>query len=86
MGFDLKPAECEGALGGGEDLIVRTHGVEMAWRKAPDLSQPPQVIQALGEGFGVVQTCQGPPKIAQQKECPAPGELELSNTARRLRE
>ncbi len=69
--------ECEGALGGGDGLVMRAHEVEMGGQKARDLSQPTRVVEGLGEGLGLVQVCQDPPRVAKRAERRAQGEPEI---------
>ena len=55
---DVIPAGCgerQGALGGGEGLVIRAHGGEIICQKMRDLPQPPRVVESHREGLGLVQ-------------------------------
>jgi hypothetical protein len=43
----------QGALSGGDDLVIRTDPVELVWQKERHLSQPTWVIEGRGEGLGL---------------------------------
>ena len=47
--------EGEGALAGGDGLIIRAHKAEMEGQKDQDLAQPARVIERCSEGFGLAQ-------------------------------
>ena len=51
---DLSPGrgERQGALGGGDRLVICTHEVEMACQKERDLGQSTRVVEGLGQGLG----------------------------------
>ena len=45
--------ECQGALGGGDRLVVCAHEVEMACQKERNLGQSTRVVEGLGKGLGL---------------------------------
>src|SRR5262245_1072856 len=45
--------KCQGALGGGDRLVIHTHEVEMACQKERDLCQSTLVAEGLGNGLGL---------------------------------
>src|SRR2546422_11101448 len=58
--------EREGALGGGDGLVIRAHGVEMGCQKARDLSQPTLVVEGCREDLSLAQTRQNTPRVAER--------------------
>ena len=54
--------EREGALSGGDGLVIRAHEAEMLCQKARDLSKPTRVVEGRCEGLGLAQICQDTPK------------------------
>ena len=54
--------EREGALAGGDGLVMRPTSVEMERQKARDLSQPTRVVEGRREGLGLAQSRQDPPQ------------------------
>jgi hypothetical protein len=45
--------ECEGTLGGGDDLVMRAHVAEMACQSDRDLCEPTRVIEGHRQGLGL---------------------------------
>ena len=48
--------ECDGAVGGGDGLVIRAHEAEMSCQKARDLSQPTLVVEGCRENLSLAQT------------------------------
>ena len=69
--------EREGALGGGDGLVIRASVVEMEGQKARDLSQPTPIVDGRREGLGLVQQRQHALEITGWKERRAQGEPEI---------
>jgi hypothetical protein len=44
----------EGALGGSDGLVMLAHKAKLDGQKAPDLSEPPQVVEGRREPLGLV--------------------------------
>ena len=76
--------EREGALGGGDGLVIRAHEAEMVCQKDRDLSQPPRVVEGRGEGLGLAQIRQDTPKVARRPERRAQGEPEVDGLLARV--
>jgi hypothetical protein len=58
----------QGALGGGDGLVIRAHEAEMDRQRERDLCQPTRIVEGRREGLGLAQIRQAPPKGAQRKE------------------
>ena len=69
--------ERQGALAGGDGLVIRAHGAEMDGQKDRDLSQPTRVVEGRCEGLGLAQIRQDTPKVARRQERRAQGEPEI---------
>src|SRR5262249_2097529 len=49
--------ERQGALGGGDGLVIRALYAEIVGQKERNLSQPTRVVEGLGQGLGLAQVC-----------------------------
>src|SRR5262249_20725772 len=70
--------EREGALGGGDRLVIGAHTAEMDGKIDGDLSQPTRVVEGLGEGLGLAQSHQDMLSVARRPERRAQGEAEIN--------
>src|SRR5947209_18042967 len=61
-------SEREGALGGGDSLVIRAHEVEMERERDRYLSQPTWVVEGCREGLGLAQIGHSTPKVATRME------------------
>jgi hypothetical protein len=77
--------DCEGALGGGDGLVIRASVVEMEGQKARDLSQPTPIVDGRREGLGLAQQRQHALEITGWKERRAQGEPEIDGLLDRIR-
>src|SRR5437870_13491093 len=62
--FPTGRSEREGALGGGDGLVIRAHEVAMERERDRDLSQSTRVIEGCREGLGLTQVGQSASKVA----------------------
>ena len=76
--------ERQGALAGGDGLVIRAHVAEMACQKDRDLSQPTRVVEGLSEGLGLAQIRQDAPQVARRMERRAQGEPEIDGLLARV--
>src|SRR5437764_15350129 len=76
--------ERQGALGGGDGLVIRAHDVEMGCQKNRNLSQPTRVVEGRRESLGLAQTRQDTPKVARRLERRTQGEAEIDGLLARV--
>jgi hypothetical protein len=76
--------ERQGALAGGDGLVMRAHDIEVVCQKERDLSEPTRVIEGRREGFGLAQQCQDTAKVARWHERIAQGEPQIDGLLARV--
>jgi hypothetical protein len=83
-GIPAGRSQREGALTGGDGLVIRAHEAEMDCQKERDLSQPTRIVEGHREGLGLAQSRQDTPKIAERAERRAQGESEIDSQRARV--
>src|SRR6266446_5918555 len=69
----------ESTLGGGDGLVIRTHGGEIGKQSKRDLCQPTRAVEGLSEGLGLTQSRQATSKVARRSERHVQGNPEIDS-------
>ena len=76
--------ERQGALGGGDGLVIRAHEEKWFDRKRETCPSRRGSSRAVGEGLGLAQLRQDAPKVARRQERRAQGEPEIDGLLARV--
>src|SRR5262245_19688530 len=76
--------ERQGALAGGDSLVMRAHDIEIVAQKERDPSEATRVIEGRREGLSIAQQCQDTPHVARWTERIAQGKPKIDGLLTRV--